>query len=75
MTYDLVIHNGTIVTVNENFDIIESGIVCVEGERLRRVEAATAGAPLPDATEIIDAGGGVVLPGLVNTHRQLPSLR
>ena len=31
MTYDLVIHNGTIVTVNERFDVIPQGLLCIKG--------------------------------------------
>ncbi|MCG2758468.1 MAG: amidohydrolase [Desulfobacteraceae bacterium] len=72
MSFDIVIHNGTIVTVNPDFDIIEDGIVCIKNGRLERVESRSAGYLLPEAEEIIDAKGGIIMPGLVNTHTHLP---
>lgn len=72
MQYDLVIHNGIIVTVNEAFETIPSGMICVKGGRIDRLEANLLEKPLPDATVSIDADGGIVLPGLVNTHTHLP---
>ena len=73
MQYDLVIHNGTIVTVNDSFEIIPNGLLCIKAGKLKRIEANSADNPsLPAADEIIDAGGGLVMPGLVNTHTHLP---
>lgn len=71
MPYDLVIHNGTIVTVNASFEIIENGIVCIKDGKLARVTANPDKA-LPRARTLINAGGGIILPGLVNTHTHLP---
>ena len=72
MAYDLVIHNGTIVTVNDSFEIIPNGLICVKGGKLERVENMAGNQPPPGADEIIDADGGLVMPGLVNTHTHLP---
>ncbi len=72
MTYDLVIHNGTIVTVNESDDVIRNGRVCIKDSRLVEVAGCRNNTPLPKAVETIDAGGGLILPGLVNTHTHLP---
>ncbi len=72
MTYDLVIHNGTILTENETDDAIENGLICVKDTRLVRIENRPPNAPLPAATETINAEGGLILPGLVNTHTHLP---
>ncbi len=72
MTYDLVIHHGTILTVNTANDIISDGLICIDKTRLARVEARQPGTPLPAARKTIDAGGGLILPGLVNTHTHLP---
>jgi 5-methylthioadenosine/S-adenosylhomocysteine deaminase len=71
MRYDLVVHNGTIVTVNASFEIIENGIVCITDGKLARV-AANPDKMLPQANARIDAGGGIILPGLINTHTHLP---
>jgi 5-methylthioadenosine/S-adenosylhomocysteine deaminase len=72
MTYDLVIHNGTIVTVNRRFDIIPDGLLCVKDGKLEGLETVAAHQSLPAATETIDAGGGLIMPGLVNSHTHLP---
>ena len=72
MAYDLAIHNGIIVTVNDAFEIIPDGLLCVKGGKLERIESLSEGESLPDANETIDAGGGLVMPGLVNTHTHLP---
>jgi 5-methylthioadenosine/S-adenosylhomocysteine deaminase len=71
-TYDLVIHNGTILTVNQSFDIFQSGLVCITDGGLRRIEARNPDQPLPRARWTIDAGGGIIAPGLVNTHTHVP---
>jgi 5-methylthioadenosine/S-adenosylhomocysteine deaminase len=72
MPYDLVIHNGTILTVNDSFEIIPAGLVCVKEGRLERVENLPENQSPPAADETIDAGGGLVMPGLINTHTHLP---
>ncbi|MEA3230981.1 MAG: amidohydrolase family protein, partial [Thermodesulfobacteriota bacterium] len=72
MTYNLVIHNGTILTENETDDVIENGLICVKDTRLVRIERRSPDAPLPAATETIDAEGGLIMPGLINTHTHLP---
>jgi 5-methylthioadenosine/S-adenosylhomocysteine deaminase len=66
--YDIVVHNGTVLTVNVAFDILKSGIVCIADGTLKRVEERTADEPLPAARHVIDAQGGIIMPGLVNTH-------
>ncbi|MFC1814238.1 amidohydrolase family protein [Thermodesulfobacteriota bacterium] len=72
MIFDMVIHNGTIITVNPDFDIIEKGTVCIKDGRIERLEASDGNIPLPEAEEIIDVKGGIIMPGLVNTHTHLP---
>ena len=72
MVFDIVIHNGLIITVNSDFDIIENGVVCISNGTIHRIEAQVHDTPLPEAKEIIDANGGIIMPGLVNTHTHLP---
>jgi len=72
MNVDMVIHNGIIVTMNAGFSVIPDGLITVKNGRISQVSAKTAGDELPDADEIIDAKGGIILPGLVNTHTHLP---
>ena len=72
MPYDLVIHNGTIVTTNDSFEIIPNGLICAKAGKIERIEPLTGNQSLPAADETIDAGGGLVMPGLVNSHTHLP---
>ena len=72
MPYDLVIHNGTIVTANDSFEMIPDGLICTKAGKLERIEPLADNQSLPAADETIDAGGGLVMPGLINTHTHLP---
>jgi len=72
MAFDLIVHNGTIITVNPAFEIIEAGMVCIKNGRIKRIEAKPVSLPLPNADDVIDAKGGIIMPGLVNTHTHLP---
>jgi len=70
--YDLIIYNGTAVTVNERFDVIEQALIGIRKGSIATVTTWHEGTTLPDAMAVIDAGGGVIMPGLVNTHTHLP---
>lgn len=68
---DTLVCNGIVVTVNPGFDIIEDGEVAVKDGRI--VYAGKSGGIKEAAAKtVIDARGGIVMPGLVNTHTHLP---
>ena len=71
MEFDTVIFNGTIVTVNSDFDIIENGFLGIKDRRITAV-GKTNDNDIPDAGTRIDAQQGIILPGLINTHSHLP---
>lgn len=65
---DTLIRNATIVTMNEEKEVIDNGYVRLRDERFVEVKA---GEPLPgetEGTELIDAKGKWLMPGLINTH-------
>ncbi|MGD9335144.1 MAG: amidohydrolase, partial [Desulfobacterales bacterium] len=64
MDFDIVIHNGLIITVNSDFEIIENGMVGISKGTILKIEARADDKPLPEAKEIIDANGGIIMPGL-----------
>ncbi len=69
MTYTLI-HNGTLIDGNGG-DPIKDGAVLIE-ENLIRAAGRKADIRLPDAPlAMIDAGGGWILPGLIDTHVHL----
>jgi 5-methylthioadenosine/S-adenosylhomocysteine deaminase len=64
--FDLVIQNGTLLTFDPENRVIEDGVLCVWGDTISHV-----GDRIPeehDALKIIDAKGGLILPGLINGH-------
>lgn len=63
----LLIRNATIVTMNDAWDVVR-GDVWIDHGRIAAVGHAPAGAQ-PDTT--IDAEGGLVLPGFIQTHIHL----
>jgi 5-methylthioadenosine/S-adenosylhomocysteine deaminase len=64
---DLLIRNGTALTLDPSGSRIADGAVAVTGERIAAVGTA---ADFKDwrAARTLDARGGLILPGLINTH-------
>ena len=69
---DTIIYNGTLVTVNADFDILKNGWVGIKDGIIRETGVTSPDDPLPKAKDSINAGKGIILPGLVNTHTHLP---
>jgi 5-methylthioadenosine/S-adenosylhomocysteine deaminase len=70
--YDTRIVHGTVLTVNDAFDVVEDALLCIDGGRVQRLERMPEPSDLPAAAETVDADGCLVLPGLVNAHTHLP---
>ena len=62
----LLIRNGLIVTMNDRFDIVEGDLSIRDG----RLAAIGTNLPGPHS-KTIDARGGFILPGLIQTHIHL----
>ena len=65
---DLLIANGTVLTMNQQKDIIEKGAVAVQDGEIVAVGLMGEIEQKYTAKKVIDAGGQVVLPGLINAH-------
>ena len=68
----LVIINGIVVTVDGDNCIINSGAVAIDGTDIVAVDTAENVRRQFRGRQTIDAGGQVVMPGLVNTHTHAP---
>ena len=64
---DVIIVHAHVVTMNEKRDIFLDGTVVIRGTQVLAVGPAALAADYT-AGKIIDARGGLVLPGMVNTH-------
>lgn len=61
---DIIIKNGYILTMNPAQDDIKQGVIVIDNGIITKVAESTD----ETADNVIDAKGGVVMPGLVNTH-------
>ncbi|MFH2095075.1 MAG: amidohydrolase family protein, partial [Bacteroidota bacterium] len=64
---DLIILNGTVITMDHKDTLIKNGAVAVKGEKIIAAGEAD-GFVSWKASKTIDAGGGIIMPGLINTH-------
>ena len=64
------ITNATIVTVDANDSVITNGTIVIDGDVISEVLPAGA-TPASAVDHTIDAGGGIVMPGLINAHTHL----
>src|ERR1700685_336905 len=65
---DLVVTNGTVVTMDAQRRVIENGAVAVRGDSIVAVGPSADIAAQYDAAKIVDARGAIVMPGLINGH-------
>jgi 5-methylthioadenosine/S-adenosylhomocysteine deaminase len=65
---DLVVTNGTVVTMDAQRHVIENGAVAVRGDSIVAVGPSADIAAQYDAAKIVDARGAMVMPGLINGH-------
>ena len=69
---DLVVQNGTVVTVDAGRRVIERGALAIDRGAIVAVGPQAEMAAAYAGRQVIDARGGIVLPGLVNTHTHAP---
>ena len=64
----VVLRGGTVLTMNDAHDVLAGADVLVVGDR---IEAVGAGLEVPEDAYEIDATGGIVMPGMIDTHRHM----
>ncbi len=69
---DLVVQNGTIVTMDAQRRVIENGAVAVARGKIIAVGTALEISQKFTTKQTIDARGKLVIPGLINTHTHVP---
>jgi 5-methylthioadenosine/S-adenosylhomocysteine deaminase len=68
----LVVTNAIIVTMDAAGRVIQNGAVAVDGADIVGVDTTDAIRKQFRSVDTIDAGGQIVMPGLVNTHTHAP---
>lgn len=68
---DIIIKNGTIVTVDSLNTIIENGAVVILDNKIIDIGNTDVLIQKYTARQVIDAEGNIVMPGLVNTHTHM----
>lgn len=64
---DLLIVNGTVLTFDANNTEISNGVVAVSKDSITAVGPASELSEW-SASRVVDAGGGIIMPGLINSH-------
>ncbi|MGI5133078.1 amidohydrolase family protein [Pseudonocardia sp. CA-107938] len=64
----VVLRGGLVLTMDDAHTVLPDADVLVVGDRIEEVGASLA---VPEGTEEIDARGGVVMPGMIDTHRHM----
>jgi 5-methylthioadenosine/S-adenosylhomocysteine deaminase len=68
----LIVIGRTVITQNPAHQVLTPGAVAVNGTDIVEVDRPEAIAARYMATETIDAGDQIILPGLINTHTHAP---
>jgi 5-methylthioadenosine/S-adenosylhomocysteine deaminase len=64
----IVFRNATVLTMDGAHRVLRGGDVLITGERIAEVGP---GLQVPEGTAEIDATGGIVMPGMIDTHRHM----
>ncbi len=64
----LVFRNATVLTMDGAHRVLPGADVLVTGDQ---VAAVGQGLGVPEGTAVIDAAGGILMPGMIDTHRHM----
>jgi cytosine/adenosine deaminase-related metal-dependent hydrolase len=64
----IVLRGGTVLTMDDAGTVLEGADVLVVDDRIAAVGPALE---VPEGTQEIDASGGIVMPGMIDTHRHM----
>ncbi len=69
---DLLVLNGTVVTMDKDHRVIQDAGIAVERGRIVAVGSSTDIIRMYSAPERVDAAGKLIIPGLINGHTHIP---
>jgi 5-methylthioadenosine/S-adenosylhomocysteine deaminase len=68
MTDSVVFRNGTVLTMDDRHTVLTGADVLVTGRHIAEIGASLAA---PEGATEIDASGGILMPGMIDTHRHM----
>lgn len=69
---DLLLKGGTVVTMNNQYELFEDGAVAVRDDSIVAVGPRAELESAYEAAEVVDCSDQVIMPGLVNAHTHVP---
>src|SRR4029453_6548032 len=69
---DLLVLNGTVVTMDKDRRVIQDAGIAVEGGRIVAVGASRDIVTMYTAPQRVDASAKILIPGLINGHTHIP---
>src|SRR5215467_14421223 len=64
----IVFRNATVLTMDDAHHVLHGADLLITGDR---ITAVGPGLQVPDGTAEIDATGGILMPGMIDTHRHM----
>jgi len=71
MSAELLITGGTVVTMNDEREVLYDGAILIAGERIVTLGSTKELVKAHPSAERLDASGKVILPGLINAHTHI----
>ncbi|MCU0496414.1 MAG: amidohydrolase family protein [Anaerolineae bacterium] len=71
-TVDIILTGGTVITMNEHFDVIPNGAIVIGDTKIIAIGTADEIAAAYQAPQTLNCQGQYILPGLINTHTHVP---
>lgn len=69
---DWIIKNAVVLTMDEDYHIFDPGAVVVIGDSIVAVGYETDISQAYHADQVLDCGGRILMPGLINAHTHVP---
>ena len=66
-----ILADGWLITMNERREVLEKGSIYVDQDRILAISTRPQLEKSYPAAEVVDCGGHIVMPGMVNTHTHL----
>ncbi len=69
---DLILTNALLLTMDEKLQIFEPGALAIQGDSIVAVGGESEIRGAYSASQVVDCGGKVLMPGLINAHTHVP---